>query len=101
MDEGFAEVTVRLGGQDHVIRAEGEQARLEACLKLFTDRVAALKERSPGIAERRATVLAVLSIADDLLDARREERERARRVRRRTDDLRTRIETALDSDPAE
>ena len=95
-----AEVTVRMGGQDHVIRAEGEQAQLDACLKEFTDRLETFKSQSPGIAERRAVILAVLAIADDLLAARRERQVREEKLRRWAESLRARIESTLDTDPA-
>lgn len=91
-----AEVRVRIGGQEHVIRAEGDQDRLEACLARFAGRLAALREASPGIAEQRAVVLAVLSLADDLLEAEARLEERDREVERRVRNLCMRISAAIE-----
>ena len=93
-----ARVSIRIGGQDHVVRADGPQEHLEACLDIFTERITLLRRKSPGIAEQRALVLAVLSIADDLLDARRQLEEREREVEQRARNLRMRISAALEKD---
>jgi cell division protein ZapA len=77
-DERRRGVSVRIAGEEHTIRADAEPEYLRACARHVDDRVAEIRGKGGLIETHKATILAALSIADELFQA-REELERVRR----------------------
>lgn len=71
-------VAVRIAGEEHTIRADAEPDYLRACARHVDDRVAEIRGKGGLIETHKATILAALSIADELFQA-REELEQVRR----------------------
>ncbi len=80
-------VTVRIGGEDHVIRANVEAEYTVRCAKWVDERITEIRRQLGLIESHKAAILAALSITDELfqlqaqLDALRETSSReARRL---------------------
>lgn len=100
-DEDRSSVTVRIAGEEHTIRANAEPDYTRRCAKLVDERIHGIQERSGLLDSRRATILAALSLTDELLQAREalkaEREERASRML----DLARRLEDAARAPEAE
>lgn len=73
MSESKNAVSVRIAGEEHVIRSAAEPDYTRRCARFVDERVTDLRIRSPGPMETpRATILAALSITDELFRAREE-----------------------------
>jgi cell division protein ZapA len=71
-------VSVRIAGEEHTIRADAEPEYLRSCARYVDERVSDIRSKGGLIETHKATILAALSIADELFQA-REELERLRR----------------------
>lgn len=93
-DEDRSSVTVRIAGEEHTIRANAEPEYTRRCAELVDERIHGIQERSGLLDSRRATILAALSLTDELLQAREAlEAEREERASRLLD-LARRLEDA-------
>ena len=63
-------VTVRIGGEDHVIRTNVEPEYTKRCAKLVDDRISEVRSQLGLIESHKAAILAALSITDELFQAR-------------------------------
>jgi cell division protein ZapA len=88
-------VTVRIGGEDHTIRANVEPEYTERCAKLVDDRIAEIRSQLGLIESHKAAILAALSITDELFQARLELEEFQASVAERTQGLALRLEESL------
>jgi cell division protein ZapA len=72
MEEGKkgTAVTVRIGGEDHVIRANVEPEYTRKCAKWVDDRMSEIKSQAGLIETHKTAILAALSITDELFQAR-------------------------------
>ena len=71
-------VSVRIAGEEHMIRANAEPEYMRACARYVDERISDIRSKGGLIETHKATILAALSIADELFQA-REELERVRR----------------------
>ena len=62
-------VTVRIGGEDHVIRANVKPEYTLRCAKWVDDRIAEIKSQLGLVESHKAAILAALSITDELFQA--------------------------------
>jgi cell division protein ZapA len=65
-------VTVRIAGEEHTIRANTEPAYTKKCARLVDDRIHEIRSQSGLIEGHKAAILAALSIADEMFQARAE-----------------------------
>jgi len=86
-----ASVTVRIGGEEHTIRANAEPEYTKRCAELVDDRIHGIRVHAGPIEGHKAAILAALSIADECIQA-IDELERVRKeVASRVDNLTRRI----------
>lgn len=65
-------VTVRIGGEDHTIRANVKPDYTRRCAKWVDDRISEIRSQLGLIESHKAAILAALSITDELFQARSE-----------------------------
>lgn len=65
-------VTVRIAGEEHIIRASAEPAYTRRCAKLVDDRIHQIRLQAGLIEGHKAAILAALSIADECFQAQEE-----------------------------
>ncbi len=92
-------VTVRIGGEDHTIRANVEPEYTERCAGLVDDRISEIRSQLGLIETHKAAILAALSIADELFQARLQLEEMQGSVAERARGLASRLEASLIEDP--
>jgi cell division protein ZapA len=63
-------VGVWIGGEEHMIRSPADPEYTKACAELVDTRLTEVRALSGSIDANRAAILAALSIADELLQAR-------------------------------
>ena len=63
-------VTVRIGGEDHIIRANVEPEYTQKCAEWVDDRIGEIKKQVGLIESHKAAILAALSITDEMFQAR-------------------------------
>lgn len=80
-------VTVRIGGEDHVIRANVEPEYTRRCAKLVDDRIREIRDHLGLIESHKAAILAALSITDELFQTRNDLEEHREEVTRRVEAL--------------
>lgn len=88
-------VTVRIGGEDHVIRANVEPEYTKQCAKWVDDRIREIKNQLGLIESHKAAILAALSITDELFQARRQLGEVRDGTANRAEELAHRLELAV------
>jgi cell division protein ZapA (FtsZ GTPase activity inhibitor) len=62
-----APVTVRIAGEEHVIRSSADPEHTRRCVRVLDERIARIRERGGPAETGRAAVLAALSLTDELL----------------------------------
>ncbi|MEX0856375.1 MAG: cell division protein ZapA [Gemmatimonadota bacterium] len=88
-------VTVRIGGEEHVLRSTAEPAYAKKCAAHVDQRIQEIKKAS-GIGEtNRAVILAALSIADEYFRAQDGVDDLRREVVSRSRNLTKRVEEAI------
>lgn len=87
-------VTVRIGGEDHTIRANTEPEYTRRCARWVDERIGEIRHQLGLIESHKAAILAALSITDELFQARREMEELQEDVARKAYDLAGRLEGA-------
>ncbi len=88
-------VTVRIGGEDHVIRANVEPEYTLRCAKLVDDRITNIRNQLGLIESHKAAILAAMSITDELFQARRDLEEYRNQTAHRADGLARKLSRVL------
>jgi cell division protein ZapA len=95
-DEQRTTVTVRIGGEEHMLRTAADPDHTRACAALLDDRIREIRAHSGLVEGHRAVILAALAITDQYLRT-REDLDRLRReVTSRTTNLAKRVEEELE-----
>ena len=94
-------VTVRIAGEEHVIRASAEPEYTRACARFVDERIMEVREQAGLIEGHKAAILAAMSIADEFFQARDELGGFRKEVTSRATNLLRRIESELDDDDEE
>lgn len=94
-DQKKTAVTVRIGGEDHVIRANVEPEYTVRCAEWVDERISEIKNQLGLIESHKAAILAALSITDELFQAQDEARVRRREGARKAEALARKLELAL------
>jgi len=68
-DQQRSSVTVRIGGEDHMIRANVEPEYTLRCAKWVDDRITEIRSQLGLIESHKAAILAALSITDEFFQA--------------------------------
>ena len=87
-------VTVRIGGEDHTIRANVAPEYTEKCAKWVDDRIMEIKNQLGLIESHKAAILAALSITDEMFQAQAEVEEVRGAAAKRAETLQIRLEEA-------
>lgn len=90
-------VTVRISGQEHVIRSTADPDYTRRCATLVDDRIQEIRGQAVRLDEQKAAILAALSITDEFFQARDELDALRREVASRARNLVSRIDSELDS----
>lgn len=97
-EEQKTSVTVRIAGEEHVIRASAEPEHTKACARFVDERIMEVREQAGVIEGYKAVILAAMSIADEFLQARDELESFRKEVASRATNLMRRIESELEAD---
>ncbi len=89
-------VTVRIAGEEHVLRSSADPEYTRACAAFLDGKVMEIREFAGVIENHRAVMLAALSITDRYFEARDELDRLRREVTSRSTNLVRRIEAELD-----
>ena len=92
-------VTVRIGGEDHVIRANVEPDYTRRCAKWVDDRISEIKSQLGLLESHKAAILAALSITDELFQARNQVEELQEETAVKASALARRLELVLEEKP--
>jgi cell division protein ZapA len=92
--EGIPPVTVRIGGEDHTIRANVAPEYTRKCAQWVDDRITEIRDQLGLIESHKAAILAALSITDEMFQARGQVEEVREATARRAEALRMRLEEA-------
>lgn len=65
-------VTVRIAGEEHVIRANAAPEYTRSCAQLVDDRIQEIRKAAGLIEGHKAAILAALSITDEFFQAQQE-----------------------------
>lgn len=88
-------VTVRIAGEEHVIRASAPPDYTRACAQLVDERILEIRNRAGLLEAHKAAILAALSITDELLQVREELARLREEVDREAASLARRIRESL------
>lgn len=91
-------VTVRIGGEDHVIRANVEPEYTRRCARWVDERMDEIRSQLGLIESHKVAILAALSITDELFRARSEMEERRDEAARRADALARKLASKLEEE---
>ena len=92
-------VTVRIGGEDHVIRANVEPEYTRRCAKWVDDHISEIKNQVGLLESHKAAILAALSITDELFQARNQVEELQEETAEKASALAQRLELVLEEKP--
>lgn len=95
-DQQKSAVTVRIGGEDHVIRANVEPEYTLRCAEWVDSRISEIKGQLGLIESHKAAILAALSITDELFRAQAEAETIRTEGTRRAEALTRKVELALE-----
>lgn len=88
-------VTVRIAGEEHVIRSNAKPEYTIKCADLVSSRIEDIRQRAGLLETHKAAILAALSLADELLQAQDQDSRIDDGLGDRAKTLTQRIERAL------
>lgn len=91
-----APVTVRIGGEDHTIRANVEPEYTRRCAEWVDARISEIRSQLGLIESHKAAILAALSITDELFQAQGQVEDGKESSAKRAESLLLRLEEALE-----
>ena len=99
-DPSKRSVTVRIGGEEHVLRSSAEPEYTRECARFVDERIHEVRRLGGLVEHHRAVILAALSITDRYFQAKEELEHLRREVASRSVNLARRVEEELDLPPA-
>ncbi|MEJ2541076.1 MAG: cell division protein ZapA [Gemmatimonadota bacterium] len=90
-------VSVRIAGEEHIIRASAEPDYTRRCAGYVDDRIMEIRTKAGLLETHKAAILAALSITDELLQTQKELHRLREDISRQAGDLARRLEAGLDS----
>ena len=100
-NHGTPPVTVRIGGEDHTIRANVQPEYTKKCAQWVDDRISEIKGQVGLIESHKAAILAALSITDEMFQARAQVEEVQDASTRRAEKLLLQLEDATKEEERE
>lgn len=94
-DARKSSVTVRIAGEEHVLKSTAEPDYTRSCAEFLEDRVREIRSVSRLVDSHRAVILAALSITDHYFQARDELEQLRGEVAARSKALADRVEKEL------
>ena len=88
-------VTVRIAGEEYTIRASAEPAYTRRCAELVDDRIHQIRLQAGTIDHLKASILAALSITDELFQAEDDLKRLSSETVRRASELEGRVQAAI------
>lgn len=88
-------VTVRIAGEEHVIRSNAKPEYTLKCAELVSGRIEDIRSRAGMLETHKAAILAALSLADELFQAQESSGKAGTALGARAATLTDRIERAL------
>lgn len=88
-------VTVRIAGEEHVLRSRVDPEYTVACARLVDERIQEVRKLGGMVEPDKAAILAALSIADRYFQARRELDRLRKELTSRSNNLARRIDEGL------
>jgi cell division protein ZapA (FtsZ GTPase activity inhibitor) len=88
-------VTVRIGGEEHVLRSTAEPDYARECAEYLDRRVREVRQLSGNVETHRAVILAALSITDEYFRACEDLGEQRREAAARTLELARKLEETV------
>jgi cell division protein ZapA len=85
-------VTVRIAGEEHTIRANTEPEYTKKCARMVDDRIREIRSKSGLMEGHKVAILAALSLADEMFQARKDLEAMRKEVASRANNLVRRIE---------
>ena len=98
---GRPPVTVRIGGEDHTIRANVEPEYTKKCAKWVDARITEIRSQLGLIESHKAAILAALSITDEMFQAQAQAEDIQDTSNRRAESLVISLEKAMAETPEE
>lgn len=98
---GIPPVTVRIGGEDHTIRANVAPEYTKKCAQWVDDRISEIKGQLGLIESHKAAILAALSITDEMFQAQAQVEEAKDTSIRRAKKLLLQLEDAVNEEEVE
>ena len=95
MSENTNAVTVRIAGEEHLLRASAEPEYLRRCARFVDQRIVEIRERAGLLEGHRVAILAALSITDEYLQAKEGLERLEQEVAERAEDLAQRLDDAF------
>ena len=92
---GIPPVTVRIGGEEHTIRANVEPEYTKKCAQWVDERITQIKAQLGLIESHKAAILAALSITDEMFQAEAQVEAVKGSTARRAEVMQVRLEEAL------
>ena len=99
--KGSNAVTVRIGGEDHVIRAKVEPEYTVRCAEWVDGRISEIRGQVGLLEKHKVAILAALSITDELFRAQKELEQLREIVVHRVEAQSHRLEKALSAEVGE
>ena len=97
--ENRKSVSVRIAGEEHTIRANAEPEYMRSCARYVDERLSEIRSKGGLIETHKATILAALSITDELFQVRAELEQTRSEVATRATELARRLEGDLANHP--
>jgi cell division protein ZapA (FtsZ GTPase activity inhibitor) len=99
MSESKIAVSVRIAGEEHVIRSSADPEHTRRCARLVDERIAQIRGHVGGALEgQRVAILAGLSLADELVQLREQHARMEEELAARARALVERVESSLAGD---
>jgi cell division protein ZapA len=95
MTERTIPISVRIAGEEHVIRSSADPNHTLRCARLVDERIAEVRERVGALEGPRVAILAGLSLADELLKLQDEQARLEKELESRASTLVQRVESVL------
>jgi cell division protein ZapA (FtsZ GTPase activity inhibitor) len=90
-------VSVRIAGEEHVIRASAEPDYTRRCASYVDERIMEIRDKAGLLESHKAAILAALSITDELLQTQKELMRLRSEVSQEATELARRLEAGLTS----
>jgi cell division protein ZapA len=93
-------VSVRIAGEEHIIRASAEPDYTRRCASYVDDRIMEIRTKAGLLESHKAAILAALSITDELLQTEKELQRLRAEVSQEAAALAQRLEAGLSGEVA-